>query len=559
MYSSESLLASDLVCTGTVELKTEATFKYIAFIFDSDGGRVKEFEVYAGKNQDTPFVPENLLQTDLLSKTAVVKNISAGNVYDHSQFNGAGTIDIINDGDTDTKVDAYGANDWGHNSGVLFQLNNSAYCGEVKIYSGYEEYPDTYDVYASADLSSLYEDASRVATGVVCTGTAASVTVNREIKYLAVFLTDYTYNGRIAEIELWSAQKTDSGEQGGDPTPEDPTPEDPTPEDPTPEDPTPEEPAVSNNFISKHRAKGGASGVLGDVANGGFSDGDRFSAAQSDALDVAVDGDTETYFQVWGALDWEYPKNVGARYTLDALYQVDYAYITAGTAETPVTFDVYASDAVGTLFGEGNLVKSGVVCKGDTVKVEVNRLVSCVAFIITKYDLASNTAMISEFDLSGSEKAVEKEVIKWPAVPSGENILKKAVAKEIIAPNGDFSGTKEYDYRFLDMQTESDLSILTDGDSVKHYDIWSLTEKDKPGVLYELDAYYDLTHLHGWAGVFESELLTNFGYKVYAADNAETLFKSKNLVFTHSNSADTTNEFGVNVSLSRIKYIAFIL
>ena len=214
---------------------------------------------------------------------------------------------------------------------------------------------------------------------------------------------------------------------------------------------------------------------------------------------------------------------------------------------------------MGTLFGEASLAKKGIVCKGKEVKVKISRQISCVAFIITKYDLASNTAMICEFDLKGSEKAIEKEVIKWPDVPKGTNILKKATAKEIIAPNGDFSGAKEYDYRFMDEQKETTLSKLTDGNFEKHYDIWSLTEKDKPGVLYELDAYYDLSHIHGWAGAYRSELITNFGYKVYAADNIEMLYKTKNLVFSYSNSGDTTNEFGANVNLKRVKYIAFIL
>ncbi|MBQ7725954.1 MAG: hypothetical protein IJT66_02300, partial [Clostridia bacterium] len=95
------------------------------------------------------FVPENLLITALASKKTVVKNITAGNVYEHNQFNGAGTLAILNDGDTETKVDAYGANDWGHHSGVVFELTAVSYSGKVSIFAGYSNMTDTYDVYAA--------------------------------------------------------------------------------------------------------------------------------------------------------------------------------------------------------------------------------------------------------------------------------------------------------------------------------------------------------------------------------------------------------------------------
>ncbi|MBR4761401.1 MAG: hypothetical protein IK086_02035, partial [Clostridia bacterium] len=545
LYTDASLVGANMNCPGLLELDVSTDAKYIAFIFDGDGGRVKEYEVYGSKKSDETFVSENLLTTDLAGVKAIIKNIENGSVSEHNQFNGAGTLAIIADGDRETRVDAYGANDWGNHSGVLFTLNNAAYCGKVSIFAGYEAYPDKYDVYVAEELADLYSDSSRIAAGIVCTGEEAAVEVNREVKYLAVFLTDYTYNGRIAEIELWSAEKSDTSdpEPGGDPQPGgDPEPGgDPQPGgDPEPGgDPQP----TADNFIRRHLAADGAYGILQDVASKSVSDGDRFTAAEKDAVKLAIDGDSEKQFEVWGALDWEYPKNVGVRYSLDAMYKVDFAKITAGTSENPVTFDVYASDSIGTLFANDSKVASAVECGGSEVKVNISKQISCVAFVVTNYN---GSAMISEFDLSGDDKAIEKETVTWPEAPNTGNILKNATAKEIIAPNGDYSGSKEYDYRFMDEQTETSLSKLTDGNLEKHYDIWSLTPKDKPGVLYELDKYYDLTHLHAWAGAYGSELITNYGYKVYASDNAETLFKTKNLVFTYSNSDDTTNEFGIN-------------
>lgn len=572
LYTDDSLLGSSLECTGRIELTVQKSLKYIAFIFDGDGGRVKEYEAYAGKkSQETgEFVSENLLTANnaaaLSSKTAIAHYENSASYFAHNNFNPTisevTTLDVINDGDTATTHDAYyGWTDGDVNvyTGALFTFNKSYYVGDMKIYSGYEAYPDTYAVYASDSLDSLFDESSKVTEGVVCTGTAQTVTVNKDATYIVVLLTECNGNGRIAEIEVWTAQKP---EDPTDPDPTDPDPTDPDPTDPDPTDPEPTDPEPKgDNFIKKHGAPDGAYGILQDVGSGDFSDNTRFSQGDAAALELAIDGDTEKQFQVWGALGWEYPKNVGVRYSLDAVYKIDYAYITAGTenAGDSVTFDVYAAESVGKLFMSESKIKSGVKCSGTTVKVTVGRQVGAVAFVITDYNRSSDTAMIAEFDLSGSEKAIEKETITWPKAPAGENILKGAVAKEIIAPNGDYSGSKEYDYRFMDVQTETDLLKLTDGDITKHYDIWSLTEKDKPGVLYELNKYYDLSHIHGWAGAYESELITNFGYKVYASDSIETLFKTKNLVFTYSNRDDTTNEFGANVELKKIKYVAFLL
>ena len=569
LYSDGSLLGSSLVCTGKIELTVGKAVKYIAFIFDGDGGRVKEYEAYGGEKspESGAFVSENLLTANngaaVSSKIALAHYENSASYFAHNNFNptisGVTTLDVINDGDTATTHDAYfGWVDGGVTvyTGVLFTFDKPYYAGDIKIYSGFEAYPDTYAVYASDSTDSIFAEENKIAENIICKGEAQTVSVNKDITCLVVLLTACNGNGRIAEIEVWTAEKP------VDPTPVDPEPVDPTPVDPEPVDPTPTEPTpAKDNFIKKHSAADGAYGILQDVGSGDFSDNTRFSQGDADALELAIDGDTEKQFQVWGALGWEYPKNVGVRYSLDAVYKIDFAYITAGTANAgdSVTFDVYAAESVGKLFLGESKVKSGVKCSGETVKITVGRHVGAVAFVITDYNRTSDTAMIAEFDLSGSEKAIEKETITWPKTPAGENILKGAVTKEIIAPNGDYSGSKEYDYRFMDAQTETDLSKLTDGDLTKHYDIWSLTEKDKPGVLYELNKYYDLSHIHGWAGAYGSELITNFGYKVYASDSIETLFKTKNLVFTYSNRDDTTNEFGANVDLKKVKYIAFLL
>ena len=310
----------------------------------------------------------------------------------------------------------------------------------------------------------------------------------------------------------------------------------------------------SVNFIKRHL--GSYSSVIQDIATGGFAENNRFEAANANAPELAVDGDITNYFEVWGALDWEYPNNVGILYKLDGLYKVDNIVIYAGLENQPTKLDVYVSDSAGTVYSESNRIANNVECASEKVEIPVNKEISCVMFVITGY---TGSAHITEFDMTGSDEKIEIEPIVWPEVPDSENILINAEASKIIAPGGDYMGSKEFEYKLMDGQTETDLSVLTDGKIDMHYDVWSLTENDRPGVLYDLGAYYDITHLHAWAGAFNSEIIVNNGYKIYASENLADLFKTANLVFDYSNPRDTTNEAGAEVSLKRIRYVAFLL
>ena len=307
----------------------------------------------------------------------------------------------------------------------------------------------------------------------------------------------------------------------------------------------------SPNFISRHYAS--HSTVAMNPASGTVADHTHFTAANKDAVKLAIDGKTDTQFEVWGALDWEPMQYVGVMFTLDGSYNVDTA---VACGRNDVTVEVYASDAISTLHNKSSYV--GKISCGSENEIKIGRQIKYVTFLISGYT-PGTSAMLSELDLTGSDTAVIKEEITWPAAPDGENILKNADAEKIIAPGGDFAGTKEYDYGFMDAQTPAALSALTDGDLKKHYDVWGISEKDKPGVVYDLGAYYDISHLHAWAGADGSQFLIINGYRIYASDSLQTLYKSKSLVGAYSNSDDSTNEYALNVSLKRIRYIAFIL
>lgn len=796
LFADESLYANNLKCENEViEPEINAKVKYIAFIFNSNGGRVKELQLWTAEdNSEKPFVPENVLRTSLDSSKSVLMNVKTGSVTDSTRFSKEALEKSV-DGDTDTHTDVYGALDWEQPRyvGAVYNLIAPVYVSHAMIFSGFDSMKDTYRVYASDSLSTLFSASNIVGDNVVCGDDGVKVEINKTVRYIAFFCTEYNGNQRIKEFELWSAK-----DPGGDiPEP----PEDksvkvltignsfaenasvfateiaaaqgynltfgyikypsctiaqhcenavknnavykfaytqylgavssqvvkdgstsfatvkealefmnwdivviqqgstesynyasyekagdliayvknilPAAEIMVHEtwswatwaadgnknnnfkyiedcyhqlaadngnlkiipsgrafefarkagigvndsdnqhansygqylagacyvaeifgadilkntfgnghayfadvdmdtlrkavmdavnfdyDPAtnwdwttePDTPSVSDkNFIARHLEA--SSGIMQDVANGTVSDGNRFGEPVPSAASLAIDGDTEKFFEVYGALDWEYPKNVGVMYRLDNIYNIDTAVIYAGTRDNPIKIDVYASDSAAKLYL--NKIAESTVCSGGKVSVPVNCKARYIAFIVTEYIMGSSI-QIAEFDLTGSDDPISVEKIEWPASPKTDNILKNAKATEIIAPGGDYPGTKEYDYRFMDQNTETDLSKLVDGVYDKHYDIWGLSETDKPGVLYELDGYYDLTHIHAFAGAAGSEFIVNNGFKVYASENRSNLFKTSSLVFSYQNNNDTTNEIGLNTNLKRVKYIAFIL
>ncbi len=314
----------------------------------------------------------------------------------------------------------------------------------------------------------------------------------------------------------------------------------------------------SVNFIKRHVST--YAELTQDIGTGVFQDNTRFSAGEADASLIAIDGDTTTTFDVWGALDWEFPKNIGVMYTLDGIYNIEKAKVTAGIEGAPVMIDVYASDSIATLYNDANRVATKLNCVGDTLTVDVNKNVQFVTFVISGYDESvGNVCKIAEFDLTGNDTPIKGQEIVWPKVPDGENIFKSATPSKIIAPGGDYNSTKEFDYGFMDGQDKSDLKYLTDGDIEKHFDVWSLAQNDKPGILYTLDGYYDITHIHAWAGAFNSQLLAINGYRVYASDSLQKLYTEDNLIFSYSNGSDTTGEMGFEGKFERVRYIAIIL
>lgn len=158
--------------------------------------------------------PANLLQTHLASKTGIIMNTSNGQVTANDRFDSQGALAIVNDGDKTVARDVYGALDWSPSRyvGVLFTLSEPCDVQSVAVTAGYSNYADTYRVYAGDSLETLYTAENMAGDNLVCAGDTRTAPVNRTVQYVAVFLTGYTYNGRIREVEVF-----------GTPVPTDPT------------------------------------------------------------------------------------------------------------------------------------------------------------------------------------------------------------------------------------------------------------------------------------------------------------------------------------------------
>ena len=559
LYDTENRVAHNIECKGDkVFIELDKQISCIAFLITDYSGtaHIKEFDL---EGSDAPVVKEpiiwpaepkgeNILKKADASKIAVKQgNYNTIEPYEYKLVEGQDetTLSVLTDGNKEIHYDVWslGEND---KPGVLYDLGGyfdithlhafaGAFGSELIVNNGYK-------FYASETFNDLYKTDKLVfdyTNGEDTTNEAGIDLKLKRIRYIAFVLTNSTDGAwRIREFSAYGSKSSDQTQAV-----------------------EPEEEAEQNiadpnakNFIKRHF--GSVSEIAQNIATGSFTELVRFSSAEKNACQLAIDGDQNSSFEVWGALDWEYPNNIGVMYKLDGSYIIDDILIWAGNKDSVTKLDIYASDSVGTLYSKENKVGSNIECKGSKKTITIKKQISCIAFVITGYNI---TAHVAEFDLKGSEKAVAKEEIKWPETPNGNNILKNAKASKIIAPGGDFKGSKEFEYRLMSQQDEVKLSVLTDDDLKNHYDVWNLTENDRPGVLYDLGAYYDITHLHAWAGAFESELIVNNGFKIYACENISELFKNENLILDYTNIKDTTNEAAINVSLGRIRYVAFLL
>ena len=192
----------------------------------------------SAEGDGTEFQSENLFQTALESKHEAVyypwnngelKDEENGGYQDVARFDSRGALDGSVDGNLDTSYDVY-TYDVGSDNlvGARYHLDDVYYCGELKLYSGLSDRKDIYKVYASDSLDTLYNAESLVTDRAVCDGTVTTVEIDREIRYISLFLDNaamvaentenQSKDGRVIEFGLWSGEGT--GDEPEEPEPD---------------------------------------------------------------------------------------------------------------------------------------------------------------------------------------------------------------------------------------------------------------------------------------------------------------------------------------------------
>lgn len=157
----------------------------------------------------------NIFPEHISSAQGITMTVSTGYVKLNGRFDGNGALSKIADGDRVKHCDVYGALDWSEPSyvGVVFTLDNDYYCEKTTIYSGYDNYRDTYKIYASSNIGDLYDTENIVAENVVCGNAAVDVAIGKNIRYIAYICTAYNGNQRVKEFELYGTDAIEETEE----------------------------------------------------------------------------------------------------------------------------------------------------------------------------------------------------------------------------------------------------------------------------------------------------------------------------------------------------------
>lgn len=214
LYSAESLVAKNVVCDGTKKtLTVNKNIKYVTFLISGIElycARIAEFEAFTADPSEV-FVSENVLLKNSSAKS-IAKYVSTGTVNYESIITD-GKLAAFTDGDTKTHNDLNATLEWDPRRyiGAEFTLDAANYIGNIKLYASIgEKYPETYSIYASDTLESLYNDSSCVAADVSTTGSAIVAEVNATVQYIAFICKSYTDNPRFKEIEAWTADPNEA-------------------------------------------------------------------------------------------------------------------------------------------------------------------------------------------------------------------------------------------------------------------------------------------------------------------------------------------------------------
>lgn len=387
LYTDTALVAADVACNNAAGARVTVNryARYVAVInTDHPGGiRIRQIQVKTASdaNVDKPFVSENVLQTQLEKAEAFSYYSSNGNIVYEAVISDQ-KLAAMTDGNTTNHIDlkALSAPRF---IGAQFTLKQAAYIGHISLYAGYVAYPETYSIYASDALDTLFTEKNRVAASVTATEVSiVTAAVNRSVQYIAFICDSYNGNPRFKEIETWTAE--------------------------------PEDVFVSENVLQTHLAA--SKGVDMFKNTGVVVNSTNFAA---DNIAAMIDGDTVTHVDLsgGGAPTWtDNPRYVGALFTLDNAYFAASVSVFAGISGYPESWRVYAADSLDTLYNDANLVLQANDLTGAEATGTVNKYVRYIAFFCTA---DSGNARPHEFQLWTGDPNAQPE----PDVPDSLKVL----------------------------------------------------------------------------------------------------------------------------------------
>ncbi|MBR4761600.1 MAG: hypothetical protein IK086_03090, partial [Clostridia bacterium] len=410
-----------------VAINTYAT--YIGLVQTTGYMRIRGIRIYSadGTGVPEPFVSTNVLSTDLDEVVPVVQYVENGNI-NYENVITAEKLAFFTDGDTVTHKDLQDTLGWtpARKIGAQFTLNNPAYIGSVLLYASLLTYPESYSIYASDSLDTLYTAEKRVASSEATNGTTINADVNATVQYIAFFCESSTGGPRFKEIEAWTAE--------------------------APAAPvvfTPEN-VLANNVASSRCVQFNPTSHYVDNA----------SHITTEIISYLTDGNTTTTHDCLTGLDWNPPRYLGVEYTLDATYFIGNFKIYSGHTTSIDTFDVYASDDLGTLYDDANRVAYRLNCDNTGAQtITINKNVKYVTFLISGIELYN--ARIAEFEAWTADEAE----VAAPAFGSHSLVLTDAIGVNFFMNlNALTAEEKAASYVTFDIKNGESKTVSFDGD-----------------------------------------------------------------------------------------------
>ena len=219
LFTSAKMVADNVKCEGTeVVLPLNQSVRYVAIFctgYQLYVCRPREIQLWSGDPSQAPevFVSENvLLNKKSETEAKAILQYASGTVSYVSERSENTISDadfaVFTNGDTNDAADLNNTMSWDppRYIGAEYTLDKPYFIGNINVYASIgEDYPETYSVYASDNLDTLYTAASCVAKSVRTTGNVISAKVQANVQYIAFVCESCTGNPRVREIEAWTA------------------------------------------------------------------------------------------------------------------------------------------------------------------------------------------------------------------------------------------------------------------------------------------------------------------------------------------------------------------